>query len=92
MLGGGFAVLQALFVECFSFDPSYFQQDGLASSEGDIGGREVAKALVTALVIVVRDGRHRSVLREGLRQCQRGPRLNRSLPGLLQRPPTAFEP
>jgi hypothetical protein len=55
MLGGGFAVLQAPFVECFSFDPFSFQQDGLASSEVDIGGSEVAKALVIALVIVVRD-------------------------------------
>jgi len=55
MLGGGFAMLQAPFVECLSFDPFSFQQDGLASSEVDIGGREVAKALVIALVIVVRD-------------------------------------
>ena len=55
MLGGGFAVLQAPFVECVSFDPFSFQQDGLASSEVDIGGREVSKALVIALVIIVRD-------------------------------------
>ncbi len=47
MLGG-----QAPFVECLSFDPFSFQQDGLASSEVDIGGRDVAKALVVALVIV----------------------------------------
>jgi len=55
MLGGGFAMLQAPFVECLSFDPFSFQQDGLAWSEVDIGGREVAEALVIALVIVVRD-------------------------------------
>jgi hypothetical protein len=48
MLGG-----QAPFVECLAFDPLSFQQDGLASSfEVDIGGREVAKAPVIALVIV----------------------------------------
>ena len=55
MLGGGFAVLQAPFVECLLFDPFSFQQDDLASSEVDIGGREVAEALVIALVIIVRD-------------------------------------
>ena len=55
MLGGRFAVLQAPFVECLSFNPFSFQQDGLAASKVDIGGREVSKALVIALVIVVRD-------------------------------------
>ena len=55
MLGGGFAMLQVPFVKCLSFYPFSFHQDGLVSSEVDIGGREVAKALVIALVIVVRD-------------------------------------
>ena len=48
-------MLQAPGLQCFLFDPFSFQQDGLASSEVDIGGREVAEALVIALVIIVRD-------------------------------------
>jgi hypothetical protein len=37
MLGGGFAVLQAPFFECPSFDPFSLQQDGLTAPEVDVG-------------------------------------------------------
>ena len=39
----------------FTFDPFPFKQDGLAVPEVDIGGREVAQALVIAPVIIVFD-------------------------------------
>jgi hypothetical protein len=55
ILGGGFAVLQAPLVDGFSFDPFSFQQDCLTPPEIDIGGREVAQALVVTTVIVLLD-------------------------------------
>ncbi len=38
-----------------SFDPFSLQQDGLAAPEVDVGGREVAQALVVTAVIVMLD-------------------------------------
>ncbi len=38
-----------------SFDPFSFQPDGLAAPEVDIGRREIAQALVVAVVVVVAD-------------------------------------
>ena len=55
ILGSGVAVLQAPVLDGFPFDPFPFQQDGLAAPEVDIGGREVAQALVVAQVIIVFD-------------------------------------
>ena len=48
-------MLQAPVFECFSFDPFPFQQDGLATAEVDIGGREVFQALVVSAMIVMAD-------------------------------------
>ena len=48
-------VLRAPLLDGPSFDPFSFQQDGLPSPEVDIGGREVAQALVITAVIVVLD-------------------------------------
>jgi hypothetical protein len=55
ILGGVFAVLQPSLLYGLAFDLLPFQQDGLAASEVDIGGGEIAQALVIALVIVVGD-------------------------------------
>ena len=55
ILSSGVAVLQAPVLDGLSFDPFPFQQDGLAAPEVDIGGREVARALVIAPVIIVFD-------------------------------------
>lgn len=55
ILGGVFPVVQAPVFGGLSFDPFSFQQDGLVASEVDVGGCEIAQALVIALVIVVRD-------------------------------------
>ena len=57
MLGGGLTVLQAPVFECLSFDPFLCAQNGLTAPEVNIGGREVAQALVVSLVIVVADER-----------------------------------
>ena len=57
MLGGGLAVLQAALFECLSFDPFSLQQDGLTAPEVDVGRRQIAQALVIALMIVVADER-----------------------------------
>ncbi len=50
-------MLQAPGFECLSFDPFSLQQNGLAASEVDVGGREVIQALVIALMVVVIDER-----------------------------------
>jgi hypothetical protein len=55
ILCGGSAVLQAPVLDGLSFDPFSFQQDYWASPEVDVGGREVAQALVVTTVIVVLD-------------------------------------
>ena len=48
-------VQQAAIGNCLAFDPFPFDQNGLASSEVDIGGRQVADALMIAQVIVIGD-------------------------------------
>ena len=55
MLRGGFAVLQAPVFDGQPFDPFSFQQDGWAAPEVDVGRREIAEALVVAVVVVVAD-------------------------------------
>ena len=55
MLCGFAAVYQASVLNGVSFDPFSFQEDGLATSEVDVGGGEVGDALVVPQVIVVRD-------------------------------------
>ena len=46
---------QAAIGDCLSFDPFPFDQNGLAPPEVDVGGRQVADALVISQVIVVGD-------------------------------------
>src|ERR1700731_100520 len=48
-------VQQAAIGDCLSFDPFPFDQNGLAPPEVDVGGRQVADALVISQVIVVSD-------------------------------------
>ena len=48
-------MLQATFLDCVPFDPFSFQQDGLTTSEVDVGRRQIVDALVVAQVIVVGD-------------------------------------
>ena len=48
-------MLQSSQFDGLSFDPFALKQGGLAASEVDVGGRQVLKALVVALVIVVFD-------------------------------------
>ena len=48
-------MLQAPGFECFAFDPFSFVQNGLGTSEVDIGWRDVVEALVVSLVIVMID-------------------------------------
>ena len=55
MLGGLPPVQQAAISNCLSFDRFPFYQDGLAPPKIDIGGRQVADALVVSQVIVVGD-------------------------------------
>ena len=55
MLCGVIAVLQAPGLQCVSLDPFPFQQDGLATTEVDIGRRQVVQALVITVMVVVAD-------------------------------------
>ena len=48
-------VQQAAIGDCLSFDPFPFDQNCLASPEVDVGGRQVADALMIAQVIVIGD-------------------------------------
>jgi hypothetical protein len=48
-------VKQASVLNGFAFDPFSFQQDGLPTSEVDVGRRQIVDALVVAQVIVVSD-------------------------------------
>jgi hypothetical protein len=51
-------MLQATIDDCLSFDPFAFEEDGLGSSEVDVGRREIAQALVIAgMVVVSHEGR-----------------------------------
>ena len=49
------AVLQAPGLPCVSLDPFPFRQDGLTTTEVDIGRRQVVQALVVAVMVVVAD-------------------------------------
>ena len=55
MLSSLLLVQQAAIGNCLPFDPFPFDQNGLASPEVDVGGREVADALMVARVIVIGD-------------------------------------
>jgi hypothetical protein len=46
MLSSLLLVQQAAIGDCLSFDPFPFDQNGLASPEVDVGGRQVADALM----------------------------------------------
>ena len=46
---------QAPLFDGLSLDPFSLQQDGLAASEVDVGGREIVEALVIARVVVALD-------------------------------------
>jgi hypothetical protein len=48
-------VQQAAICNCLSFDPFPFDQNGLAPPEIDVGGGQIADALVIAQVILVSD-------------------------------------
>jgi len=48
-------MLQSAFSNGLAFDPFSLQQDGLPASEVDVGRREVAQALMIAIMIVVLD-------------------------------------
>ena len=51
-------MVQAALFYGFSFDPFAFEQNGLAASEVDVGGREIVEALVvSAMVVVLDEGR-----------------------------------
>ena len=55
MLCGLPTVQQGAICNCLSFDPFPFDQNGLAPPEIDVGGRQIADALVIAQVIVASD-------------------------------------
>ena len=46
-------VLQATVCDCLALDPFAFEEDGLGSSEVDVGRREIAQALVIAGMVVM---------------------------------------
>ena len=46
---------QAPVSDGFAFDPFSFQRDGLTALEEDVGGCQIADALVIALMVVVGD-------------------------------------
>ena len=48
-------MLQAPLFDGLSLDPFSLQQNGLAASEVDVGGREIVEALVIARVVVALD-------------------------------------
>ncbi len=55
MLCGDFTVMQASVSDCLVFDPFSLFQDGLTTSEVDVGRGEIADAFVITLVIVMID-------------------------------------
>jgi hypothetical protein len=55
MLCGVIAMLQAPRLKCGSLEPFPFQQDGQATTEVDVGGRQVVQALVVTVRTVVAD-------------------------------------
>ena len=46
-------MLPATIGDCLSFDPFAFEEDGLGSSEVDVGRHEIAQALVIAGMVVM---------------------------------------
>src|SRR6476619_195035 len=51
-------MLQATVCECLTLDPFAFEEDGLGSSEVDVGRREITQALVIAgMVVMSHEGR-----------------------------------
>ena len=52
MLSGDLAVEQAPIFDCLSFNPFTLFDDGLCTSEVDVGGCDVADALVITVMIV----------------------------------------
>ena len=51
-------MLQATVCDCLALDPFAFEEDGLGSSEVDVGWREIAQALVIAgMVVMSHEGR-----------------------------------
>ncbi len=48
-------MLQAAFLDCQFLDFRPFSYDGFATAEVDIGGRDVVKALMITLVVVILD-------------------------------------
>jgi hypothetical protein len=55
MLCGLLPVQQAAIGNCLSFGPFSFDQNGLASPEVDVGGRQIADGFVISQVIVIGD-------------------------------------
>jgi hypothetical protein len=55
ILCGGHLVLQAPILDCETFDPFSLHEDFLTASEVNVGWREVAEALVTAMIVVMLD-------------------------------------
>lgn len=47
-------MLQASALDCLALDPFTFGEDGLNAAEVDVGGREIAGALVVAGMVVNR--------------------------------------
>jgi hypothetical protein len=57
MLSGDLAMEQAPIFDCPSFDPFTLFDDGLCTSEVDVGGCDVADALViTAMIVMLDEG------------------------------------
>ena len=54
-VSGGFAMVQASLMNRLSFDPFSFRQDEFVAPELDVGGCNVAQALVIPVMVVVRD-------------------------------------
>ena len=47
-------MLQATVGDCLALDPFAFEEDGVGSSEVDVGRREIGQALVVSRMVVVR--------------------------------------
>src|SRR6478735_5954771 len=53
MLGGLFEVEQASLSDCLLLDALALEQNGLCSTEVDIGGCEIVQALVVAVLVIM---------------------------------------
>jgi hypothetical protein len=54
-LSGFLLVQHASVLDCVAFDPFSFQQGCLAAAEVDVGRRQIAQALMIAVVVIVID-------------------------------------